>query len=165
MCGLQKITSCIISYRDKSLHSVVRCGYTMIEVIVAVVIIGILVGIAAPIYTKAIEQARLDSAAGNLKAIWSAQRAYWLKNRTFASSLVLLEDENLVNASLARSQSDPNAVYVYDIDSADADSFVASALRSNSGVWSGQVQIDETGELSGQVSKGDGFSLSPFTME
>lgn len=145
--------------------SKIKDGYTLVEVCVVMVIICILAAMAAPIYTKAIEQARLDSAAGNLKTIWSAQRAYWLKNHTFASSLVTLEDEDLIGSSLVLTQSDPNAMYVYDIDSAGISSFTASAVRSGSGVWSGQIQIDELGELSGQINKDDGFTLSPLTLE
>jgi type IV pilus assembly protein PilE len=143
----------------------IKNGYTLVEVCIAMVIICILAAMAAPIYTKAIEQARLDSAAGNLKTIWSAQRAYWLKNHTFAASLTTLEDEDLISSSLARTQIDPNSIYVYDIDSAGISSFAASATRSGSGVWSGQIQVDELGELSGQISKDDGFTLSPLTLE
>ncbi|MGA2914648.1 MAG: type IV pilin-like G/H family protein [Sedimentisphaerales bacterium] len=142
-----------------------RAGYTLFEVCVAMIIICILVSICAPIYTKAIEQARLDSAAGNLKTIWAAQRAYWLKNKTFASNLTLLGDENLIGTSLA-TQSEPNAMYVYDIEDADAISFSASAVRNGSRTWTGQILIDENGRLSGSISKeGSSITLEPLTLE
>lgn len=148
------------------LHRAACQGYTMIEAIIAVIIIGILVSLAAPMYSKAVEQARLDSAAGNLKTVWSAQRAYWLKNRTFAPDLTALENESLINASLGQTQTSPDAAYVYSIGSSGSSSFTASAVRNGSGVWNGQIQIDETGEVTGQINntKG-GFALSPFTLE
>ena len=144
----------------------IRAGYTLVEVCVAVIIICILVSIGTPVYTKAIEQARLDSAAGNLKTIWSAQRAYWLKNRTFASNLTILRDEKLITASIARTQSEPNSTYVYHINSAGAGFFTASAARSGSRTWSGEITINENGELGGSISKAGSFSvLEPLTME
>jgi prepilin-type N-terminal cleavage/methylation domain-containing protein len=136
-------------------------GYTMVEMFVAVIIICVLVSIAVPLYSKAIEQARLDSAAGNLKTIWSAQRAYWLKHQAFADSLTKLGDEDLISASLTQTQ---GVMYVYSIDSAAQNSFVASAVRSGSGVWSGTIQIDELGQLAGSVSK-EGTTLLPQTLE
>jgi prepilin-type N-terminal cleavage/methylation domain-containing protein len=166
MYGLRKVKIRLGTLNNgRYLHGAACRGYTMIEAVVAVVIIGVLVSLAAPLYSKAIEQARLDSAAGNLKTVWSAQRAYWLKNHTFASSLTLLEDESLISASLAQTQTLPNAMYIYDIDSAGDSSFAASAVRDGSGVWSGQIQIDETGEITGQISKDGGFTLLPFTLE
>jgi prepilin-type N-terminal cleavage/methylation domain-containing protein len=140
-------------------------GYTLLEALVAVIIIGILVSIAAPIYSTAIEQARLDSAAGNLKTIWSAQRTYWLKFHTFAGNLAALETEDLISVSLAQTQTSPDARYVYDIGFAGADSFTASAVRSNSTVWQGDIQIDELGQLTGSIVKTDGLTLLPQTLE
>ncbi|MBN1787226.1 MAG: prepilin-type N-terminal cleavage/methylation domain-containing protein [Sedimentisphaerales bacterium] len=140
-------------------------GYTLLEALVAVIIIGILVSVAAPIYKTAVEQARLDSAAGNLKTIWSAQRAYWLKHRTFADNLAALETEDLVSVSLEETQISTDAKYVYDIDMATADTFTASAVRSNSSAWDGDVQINELGQITGSITHTDGLVLSPQTLE
>lgn len=142
----------------------IRNGYTLLEACVAIIIICILVTIAAPMYSKAVEQSRLDSAAGNLKAVWSAQRAYWIRHHTFASDLVTLENEDLISHSITETQSLANAMYVYSIDSAAADSFVASAARGGA-AWHGEIQINESGSLTGSISKTDGTVLSPQTLE
>jgi prepilin-type N-terminal cleavage/methylation domain-containing protein len=160
MCGFQKVRR--IGLRRASPR---QGGYTLVEMCVAMIIICILVSISAPMYNRAIEQARLDSAAGNLKTIWSAQRAYWLKFHTFASDLTTLENEDLISASLVETQTLPNARYVYDIDSAGADSFVASASRSSSNSWNGEIQVNEFGQLTGSISKADGTTLSHLTLE
>ena len=140
-------------------------GFTLLEALVAIIIIGILISIAAPIYNTAVEQARLDSAAGNLKTIWSAQRAYWLKFHTFADDFTVLETEDLISTSLAQTQTSPDARYVYNIDSASSDFFTASAVRSNSTVWQGTIQMDELGRLTGSIINTDGLTLSPQTLE
>jgi prepilin-type N-terminal cleavage/methylation domain-containing protein len=51
-------------------------GFTLIEIIIVVVIIGILVGIALPRYQKNVESARIAEAKTMLKAIHSAQMRY-----------------------------------------------------------------------------------------
>ncbi len=140
-------------------------GYTLLEVCIAMIIICILVSISAPLYSRAIEQARLDSAAENLITVWSAQRAYWLKYRTFAGTLSTLRDEDLISSPLVESQQLQSAMYVYNIDSADNISFVASATRNNSNVWNGEIQIDEFGQIIGNIINTSGSTLMPQTLE
>ncbi len=122
------------------------------EICIAMVIICILVSISAPLYSRAVEQARLDSAGGNLISVWSAQRAYWLKYHTFADTLTALSEEDLISSQLAATQLSSSAMYVYNIDSASSVSFVATATRNNSRVWSGEIQIDESGQLTGSIT-------------
>ncbi len=139
-------------------------GYTLMEICIAMVIICILVSISAPLYSRAVEQARLDSAANNLISVWSAQRAYWLKYHTFADTLTALSDEDLVSSQLAATQLSSSAMYVYNIDSASSTSFTATATRNNSQVWSGEIQIDESGQLIGSITNSGGLVLNaqPF---
>lgn len=143
----------------------IREGYTLMEICIAMIIICVLLSISAPLYSRAVEQARLDSAAGDLKTVWSAQRAYWLKYHTFADNLEILQDEDLISRRLAETQDQPTAMYVYNIDSADAAFFVASATRNDSRVWTGKIQIDELGQLNGGIQKSDGFVLVPQVLE
>ncbi len=139
-------------------------GYTLMEICIAMVIICILVSISAPLYSRAVEQARLDSAANNLISVWSAQRAYWLKYHTFADTLTALSDEDLVSSQLAETQLSSSAMYVYNIDSASSTSFTATATRNNSQAWSGEIQIDESGQLIGSITNSGGLVLNaqPF---
>ena len=149
----------------KNLQCSERNGFTLLEVCVAMIIICVLVTLSSPMYSKAIEQARLDSAAGNLKTVWSAQRAYWLKNHTFADNLLTLENEDLISPALAKTLVTPGCLYVYNIEIADGDSFTAYAERSNSGAWSGRIEINQLGQLIGSISKTDGTTLLPVTLE
>ncbi len=143
----------------------IRKGYTLIEICIAMIIMCILVSISAPLYSRAVEQARLDSAAENLITVWSAQRAYWLKYRTFAVDLATLRDEDLISNQLVETQQSLSAIYVYNIDSADNTAFEASAARNNSHAWSGEIQIDEFGQIIGSIINSDGLALQPQTLE
>ena len=51
-------------------------GFTLLEVLIVVMIIGILTGIAVPNYTNAVEKSRLTEALVNSKAIVDAAQRY-----------------------------------------------------------------------------------------
>ena len=55
-------------------------GFTMIEIMIVVLIIGILLSIAAPNFAKAREQTRKKSCVGNLRQIQYAKDAYLMDN-------------------------------------------------------------------------------------
>ena len=138
-----------------------RAGFTLAETLVAVTIICILVTMAAPTYSRAIEQARVDGAAGNLTVIWSAQRIYWLEHKTFSADLTSLQAMDLVDQRLVNSASNPNARFVYSITSAGADTFTATALRAGSTSWTGQLVMDEGGQVTGAINGSGGQTLTP----
>lgn len=123
-----------------------RQGFLMVEVIVCVVMMAILVSVSIPIFQRALEQARADIAAANLRAVWSAQRLYWLENHTYCSDLTDLQGLGLIDPSLASASS----AYVYQVQGASATGFTATATRSSS-YWSGVLTIDQAGDFSGVV--------------
>jgi len=138
-----------------------RAGFTLAEACIALTIICLLVTMAAPMYSRAIEQARVDGAAGNLRVIWSAQRIYWLEHRTFAANLAVLATMDLVDRRLVESASNPDASFVYSITSGGDDAFTATAQRSGSSIWLGQLVMDESGEVTGSISGPGGQVLTP----
>ena len=58
----------------------VRQGFTLLELLVVVLIIGILASIALPQYEKSVEKARVAEALINIKAIEGSIQRYVLKN-------------------------------------------------------------------------------------
>jgi type II secretory pathway pseudopilin PulG len=135
-------------------------GFTLTEACITLTIICLLITLAVPIYIQAMEQARVDTAGGVLRSIWSAQRIYWLEYRTFAPDLEALNSLDLLNASVADSYANPAAPFVYRIASADAGAFTAEALRNGTSVWTGQLSITEAGQVAGSVA-GRGITLTP----
>lgn len=117
------------------------------EVITVLTIIGVLLSMAAPSFTRTMEQAHADIAGANLRAIWSAQRYYWLENRTYATNLADLESLDLLDASVVTGTSR----YSYSMTAADDDTFTAAATRTGSERWSGSLTVDETGVLAGAI--------------
>ena len=117
------------------------------EVMLVLVVIGVLVSMSAPSFHRTIEQSSADIAAANLRAIWSAQRLYWLENRTYTSDLSELESLGLLDPIIIAGTSR----YAYAVPTADATTLTATATRTGSVRWTGQFTIDETGILSGTV--------------
>ena len=56
-----------------------RRGYTLLELMIVVTIMGVLIAMPAPMFGRAIEQPKLDVAASNLRSIWAAERFYYLE--------------------------------------------------------------------------------------
>ncbi len=124
-----------------------RRGFSLIEVMLVLLVIGILVSMSAPSFHRCIQQSRADIAGANLRAIWSAQRLYWLEYRTYTSDLSELESLDLLDPTIISGTSR----YGYTIPSADASTFTAAATRTGSVRWTGQLTIDESGVLAGAI--------------
>jgi prepilin-type N-terminal cleavage/methylation domain-containing protein len=138
-----------------------RRGFTLVELTIVMIIIGLMAVLAVPTFRCAVEQARADLASANLKTIWAAQRIYWLDNHRFASQLSDLRSLDLIDGPIADSAGNPKALYVYRISSADTSTFIAGALRNASGVWTGQVQINQEGRLTGTIISHQGDVVVP----
>ena len=154
---------------NKSVRAKVeRRGFTLTEILIAMTIVCILVTLSTPIYSRAVEQARLDAAARDLQTIWTAQRVYWLEERTYAPDLVALYKMDLLGSKLAltkqtlKAKKSSTASYIFSIETADSDSFTAVAMRSGSRKWSGEIQIDEFGDITGKISGLGGVVLVPM---
>lgn len=134
-----------------------RSALSLVELLVAVTLIGILSAIAMPSFRRAVDQSRADIAGANLRAIWSAERCYWLEYRTYTSDLTQLQSLGLLDPTIVTAAN----FYVYSIASADSTSFVAVATRTGSAHWSGQFVIDETGVVSGSIGSSGEASIAP----
>ena len=117
--------------------------------LVALIVTGVLLSIGVPKFQQSLEQSRADVAGANLRAIWAAQRLYWLENRTYAPDLTTLVSANLVDPSL------PTAIapYGYSIAASSDSWFTATASRNGSTNWSGTLTIAADGTFSGSVQQ------------
>jgi type IV pilus assembly protein PilE len=125
-----------------------RRGWSLVEVMVAMAVIAVLAAWAAPSFRRAVEQSRADIAVANLRAVWSAERLYWLDYRTYAADLAELQALGLLDPAIVTAA----APYAYAVESATSTTLRVNAVRSGSSVWSGQYSIDEDGSLTGVVS-------------
>ncbi len=94
---------------------------------------------------------------GQPARIWSAQRLYWLQNRTYSPDLNTLLTANLIDPSLTTA----TAPYTYAMSNSSSSTFTATATRAGSSTWSGSYTIIQDGTFSGTVQSGSSVTIEP----
>jgi type IV pilus assembly protein PilE len=78
-------------------------GFSLLELLVALAIVGILATVAYPSYQDSVRKANRSEAIAELQAILAAQERFFLTNRTYTTNLQELgypEDDDLDNYDL-----------------------------------------------------------------
>ena len=120
---------------------------------VTLTVIGILVTMTVPFYQRAIQQSRTNIAAANLRAIWAAQRIYWIEYQVYASDLSTLKSQGILDPNFDTS----DTAFAYPPPTSSdyfALHFQATATPKN-GTWTGQYTLDETGKIDGAIRPPD----------
>jgi len=74
------------------LYSRKRRGFTLVEIMIVVLIIGILLAIAVPNFIRARESARAKSCVANLKSINGAKEQWAMVNKKTATDTPTVDD-------------------------------------------------------------------------
>jgi prepilin-type N-terminal cleavage/methylation domain-containing protein len=134
-----------------------RRGFTLVEVVIVLTVICVMIAFAAPSYKRTVEQSRADIAVANLRAVWAAERTYWLEHHTYAEASDLYA-VGLLDSAIYNSISGSSVAggYIYKITISTTtttnDTFVAEAKHQSGTDWSGTFQIDTDGTITGSVS-------------
>ena len=127
-----------------------KTGFTLIEVMIVVVIIGILVGLAVPRFTRSTVKAKQTEAKLLLKQIYTMQQSYREENDTYwipIEATVASADTPEAFAELGV-EIMSGARYSYSITGSD-NTFTAIAIASNldTDETEDRWQIDQDGQL------------------
>ena len=124
-------------------------GFTLIELMIVVVIIGILAALAIPRFMAATTKSKQSEAKGILKQIYTMERTYRQANNTYWGAGVSADAANPDNFATIGVQIMPSAKYVYEIVTADATDLLVTATATTldddatEDVW----EIDDLGNL------------------
>jgi type IV pilus assembly protein PilE len=118
-------------------HKKFLTGFTLLELLIVVLIIGILAAIGVPQFADSIEKAKGAEARAGLGHIQTAEKIYFAEKEYYTTNLGDLD----INLS--------QRYWTFTITTPTSVSFVATCTRSG-GTRSGQtIWMDEVGTLSG----------------
>ena len=125
-------------------------GFSLIELLIVLVIIGIIAGIAVPRYMASTVKAKQTEASGLLHQLYLLERTFFQSNDRYwipASGTVANKDNPFAFDTLG-CEIMASARYTYEI-TGDEDHFVvtATATRLDDDPAIDQWQIDQTGQL------------------
>jgi len=107
-------------------HKNTRRGFTLVELLVVVLIIGILAAVAVPQYQKAVYKSRTAEAVSMLKAIIQAQEVYYLANDEYTTDIRKLDIE-VPAAYIYTSGNFPENSYKYGCEATYCFAYTANA--------------------------------------
>jgi len=64
-----------------------RNGFTLVDLMIVIVILGVLAAIVLPLVTNHLEQAQLTAAQSSLFAVEKAIEMHWMQNNTYPAAL------------------------------------------------------------------------------
>jgi prepilin-type N-terminal cleavage/methylation domain-containing protein len=119
-----------------------RRGFTLVELMIVLTVISIMAAMCIPTFQQAIEQSRADVAAANLRAIWAAERLYWLENRAYTDRFDDLRAMRLLDPAFPAVG---NYDYASPVVASDGSGFTATATSNRGATTS--ITIDQNGSM------------------
>lgn len=120
-----------------------RKGFTILELMVVMIILGIVAAMAIPSLGISLERSRIKNAEFNLMAIYNAEKRYKLYNETnsyYTTPQSSTDQSSVINAKLGLKLTEPYFDYwITDTSTASTTEFTAVARRKGTGYCGGKT--------------------------
>jgi len=150
--------------KRKQLLRRMEAGFSLIELLIAITIIGIMAAVAIPNLLSYLRKGRETAAISSLKTVHQAQTQYQ-SNRGRFGALKELAAEGILDKQYASGQ--PINGYIYTDSDVTPDTYTVHADRQNDGTATRDFNITEEGvvfykesKTKGTVARGEGSAYS-----
>lgn len=132
-------------------------GFTLLELLITVVIVGILAAVALPNFGRSVERAQVHDAQTALSAIASSERIYRLDQGTFGTLAQLTADNYIADPDAGNN----NANWDFAIAvGGGGTTFTATATRTGGGFNGDTILVDQNftgGDIPGAPYNGNTY--------
>ena len=117
-------------------------GFTLLEIIIVIIIVGVLASLALPRFFSTVEYSRGTEAITGISAIRQAMERCFFQKGTYAGC------EDFTNLDIEDPANSPNAHFTYDAGGTTATDYIITATRNTrDGGNSGDlIQLSQTGQ-------------------
>ncbi|MBI4436302.1 MAG: prepilin-type N-terminal cleavage/methylation domain-containing protein [Candidatus Omnitrophica bacterium] len=121
-----------------------HAGFTLLELLIVIIILGILAALALPQYLKTVERGRGAEAIVNLGTIRTGELNYYAENRVYTPDLDLLDIDN---PNFLPPPPDGTRLFDYTLSVPAPDTFTAMAQRIRPDGTIEIITINEKGRI------------------
>jgi len=130
-------------------------GFTLVELMIVVIVVGILAAVAFPIYNDQVRKTRRTEARDALMAIAQAEERYYTEKGKYTTSLSNLDVASVVSCNSGTCKTLDNGYYTVTLAGSNS-TFTATAQPTAGGAQAGdsctKLTINQLGVKGGQGS-------------
>ena len=140
-----------------------RHGFTLIEIMIAVVIVAILAAIALPSFLDSVRKSRRSEAFAALSALQQAQERWRGSTAEYAADAQLTLAMNAIPRGLGIARTTLNGYYTLLLSGVNASDYTATATGQGGQANDGTCKILAVRVLGGNISYGSGVAAADWT--